>query len=491
MLIEFGEYLPDLPSLGNPGLVTAKNVLPRENSYDQFPGLSELYDALSVRCYGAFGTRDVDGNAFNFAGDDTNLYNLQAGVWTDVSGATYATPSDGFWRFTQYGRNVMATNYGNAIQNWLMGTSSAFANLGGSPPKARYITTVKDFVLLGNIDDAVDGAVPNRIHWSALGDPTDWTPDAATQSDFRNLDASKGWVTQVVGGEYFTVFQERAISRGSYVGSPIVFQVDEVESGRGTQAQGSVAKFGNLLPYLGLDGFYIHNGQSSEPIGAGKVDKTFYADLDQNYYYRITSIIDPINKLYMMAYPGAGNTAGRPNKIMIFNFSPNARKRWAYAEVDTDVIFPFVSPGYTLDELDAFGNMDTLAFSLDSRVWTGNSSILAAFNSNKKLATFTGDALSAILQTGEVNLLAGYRALVTLLKPLITGASAAVTMNTITRNTRQESQTVSSPISLNGTGNAPCRSNAFYHGFRANISGGFDEAQGIIIPDESISRQGM
>jgi hypothetical protein len=480
MLLTFGEYLPDLPPFENPGLITAKNVIPRNTSYAQFLDLVENYGALTARCQGGFAARDTDGTTFNFAGDATKLYSLASSAWDDVSGATYSTGSDQRWFYTQYGRRVIATNFANNMQSYVMGTSTDFADLGGSPPKARYLDTVKDFVMIGNVNDTVDGAVPNRVQWCALGDPTDWTPDEATQSDYQDLDAAKGWVTQVVGGEYATIFQERAITRATYSGSPLIFTFDEVETGRGTQAPGSVVKVGGYIFYLGQEGFYLFNGQASEPIGSGKVDKTFFADLDQNYYDRLSSVADPINKLIFWAYPGSGNTGGRCNKILMFNYSPNASKRWATAEVDTEVLFNSLAQGYTLDGLDSVNSsLDALPYSLDSRLYTGNQSVLSAFSSNHKLAAFTGSALAARLETGEAQLVPGKRSQIAKVKPYVDGTSATTTVTMGTRNKRSEAISYGSALSLNSSGEAPMRANAFYHSLRLDIAGGFDYAQGV------------
>ena len=481
MFLKFGEYLPDLPALNNPGMVTAKNVLPKTDSYGQFPSLVSSYDALTARCQGAFSARDADGTAFNFAGDASKLYNLISSAWDNASKVGgYTTGNTERWFYTQYGRRVLATNFADAIQSFTMGTSSDFSDLTGSPPKARYITTVKDFVLLGNINDSVAGVVPNRVQWSGLGDPTTWTPSAATQSDYQDLDSAAGWVMQVVGGEYGTVFQERAINRMTYVGSPLVFQFDAVEQGRGTQAPASVVKVGGFIFYLGLEGFYVFNGQTSEPIGAGKVDKTFYSDLDQNYLDRISGIADPINKLIFWSYPGSGNTGGRANKMLTFNYAPNAQKRWSYAEVDCETLVNSLAPSYTLDGLDSIsGSLDALPYSLDSRLYTGNQSALSAFNSNHKLANFTGTALDAVLETGEAQLNPAGRTNITKIKPSVVGTNAVSTIQLGTRNVRTEAQTYSTAVSLNSTGEAPVRSNAFYHSIRTNITGGFDDAQGL------------
>jgi hypothetical protein len=83
---------------------------------------------------------------------------------------------------------------------------------------------------------------------------------------------------------------------------------------------------------------------------------------------------------------------------------------WATGEVDSTYFFSALQPGYTLETLDSYGSsssIDTLPFTLDSRVWQGGASLLAAFNSDNKLSFFTGSNLEAIIDTGETQLFSG------------------------------------------------------------------------------------
>ena len=61
-MIEFGSYMPDLPTHANPGATVAKNVLPAIKSYLPWPAQSEFSDALTARCRGAFYAKDKSGN---------------------------------------------------------------------------------------------------------------------------------------------------------------------------------------------------------------------------------------------------------------------------------------------------------------------------------------------------------------------------------------------------------------------------------------------
>lgn len=479
MKIEFGEYLPDLPDFENPGATVAKNVIPAGNSYQPFLSASVYSDALDARCQGAFSTKDKDGVSLTFAGNASKLYKLASAAYADVSiSGGYTTNSDEQWFFTRFGDRLIALNFTDNIQTYTLSSSSLFADLAASAPRARYATFIRNFLVVGNTFDSVDGNVPHRVRWPGIDDPTAWTVSATTQADYQDLDPSKGWVRQIIGGEYGTIFQERAILRMTYVGSPIIWQFDEVESGRGLLAGGGAVKAGNIIFYLGLDGFYAFDGNQSVPIGENKINQTFFAEVDLSYLSRISATADFDKQIIYWAYPASGNN-GLPNKILCYNYSPNAKKRWTYAEVDVEYLFTSLSEGYTLDSLDTLsGSLDALPLSLDSRAYTGDNYILSGFNTDHKHVNFNGAALDAVLETTELQSQEGYLTEVLRIKPIYSG-SGTVTMQVGTRNLFSAANTWGNAISLNASGECPVRANARYHRFRVTITGGFNDAQGV------------
>lgn len=486
MIVDFGEYLPDLPDISNPGATVAKNCLPFKTSYKQFPSATNYSNALTARAQGTFSCKDKDGNAYNFAGDASKLYQLSDQTYSEVSKVGgYSTNTDEGWMFGKSGETVIATNFTNNPQAITLGDAN-FADLTSSL-RARYVDGVRDFVFFANTYDSTDGAVPQRVKWSAKGDPTDYTPATATQAGSADLIGKGGWNQAIVGGESGVVFQESSIWTILYTGVPgIVFQVDEVEKGRGTPSPQSVVPVGRFIFYLGQDGFYVFDRSSgvSQPIGDGKVDATFAADLDQAYWYRVNGIADPENKMVIWAYPGSGNSGGNPNKLLIYNWAVG---RWASAEVDTEVLVSALSQGYSLDSLDTVSSsIDALEFSLDSRVWTGGNLLLSCFTTEHKLANFNGSAMTAYLETREVQPMESHNATITSARALVDGGVTTLAFGT--RANLSESVAYGSALSAQSSGRYRPRSTGRYHRVKATISGGFTDAIGIEI--EVIRRRG-
>lgn len=476
--VKFGPWLPDLPDYENPGSTEALNVLPRtENSYGPLAGLSAATGAMTNRPQGAGAFRDSDGNVHTFAADASDLFKLDGTTWDEISKTTgaYTIPTDGVVNFVQYGNRVISLlGLADPLQSYVMGTSSAFADLAAAAPRARYGAVIRNHVMVGNTYDSGDGNVPNRVWWCAIDDPTDWptigTADAAAkQSDYQDL-PSGGWVQAIIGaigGVDGAVFMEKAIYRVQYEGPPTIYGFYEVERDRGTPAPNSVVAVGNIAFYLAEDGFYAFNGTQSSPIGAQKVDKTFFADVDQSYFHRIYGAGDPINKMVFWAYPGTGNTGGRPNKGLVYNWETGW---WSRFEVDSEILLRDLSVGYSLDDLDAFGDLDSLPFSLDSRVWTGGRLVLSAFDTNKKLARFAGSNLAATIDTTELG--GSARIYCNCVRPQSDAPLSNMTVAMKYRQQPGEALTTTSAASIDGDGQAHFRVNGRYLRARLNIAAG-------------------
>lgn len=487
MIIPFGEYAPDLPALGNTGATVAKNVTPQVKGYKQLNSLSSFSSALTNYCRGAFTAVDSDGTIRSFSADETKLYRLVSSTFTDSSKVGgYSTASDSYWEFAQFGSNVIASNFDNAPQSMAI-DGTQFADLSGTPPMFRHVGVVRDFLVVGNTFDAVDGNVPFRIRWPGIGTSTSWTVSPTTQADYQDLQGNGGWVQSIVGGrEIGHIFQERAIWQMRYVGSPVVFDIAQIEDARGAFAPRSPICVGGLIFYLADDGFYMLANGESIPIGAGKVDKTFLSDLNDDALHRVTAAAIPNDKVVVWSYPGSNSVDGTPDKLILYNW---VSKKWCFAELDHELIYRAQSVGISLDGLDAIsGSLDSLGFSLDSKVWMGGKLQMAAFNTDHEQSFFTGSALDATIETGEVQFFPGKRSEVNEVTPLVDGGTHTVEVGT--RETQASAVVYSSVSTENASGICPVRSNARYHRFRVNNTGSFNDAVGVLVDDSKIAPTG-
>lgn len=415
--ISFGEWLPDQPSVTG-ALMKAENVYSRAIGYGGIPLAVDYSQNASEPLNNVVAGKNPDGSTTVFAGSQTNLYKLDSTDMSldDVSGATYGTPTDQRWRFTQFGNRIIAANGYDKLQGWLLGTSTAWADLAANAPTARYVTVVRDFVVTGH----VGASYPFRVKWSALNDETSWTDSATTQSDYQEI-PDGGSIVGVTGGEFGLILMDRSIYRMTYVGSPLVFQFDNISRNLGCYEANSIIQYQGMTFFLADDGFYACDGQNVVSIGGEKVDRYFFADVDEEYLFNMSAAIDPIKNLVIWAYPSKGQ-GGNVNKLLIYNFQT---KKWSSGTTDVDRVASSSSPSTTLEGLDAIsGSIDALGTSLDSRIWLGGKLLFAGVRGNK-VVTFTGANSTATIQTGELSL-ENRKTAITLVQPIVDNGSCNV-----------------------------------------------------------------
>jgi hypothetical protein len=471
-MIPFGEFAPDIALYNMEVAQTATNVLPGINSYLPLKTLAATGEALDAPCVGAVTLKDDDLTNYIYAGDATKLYGLTTATSTDYSKALGYTDNAERWYFEKWGNQVIASKFGDTPQIMTLG-GTTFADLSGTPPQGRTVAVVRDFVVFGNTYDATGGNQPQRVWWSGFDDETQWTA-GTNQSNYSTLQGTGGNIQMIVGGEYGIIFQEKSIWRMDYEGVPTVWRFDEVEPGRGTSAPGSVVEVGADIYFLGQDGFYVlQNGTVSEPIGNSKVDRYLFNDLDESNLANITSAVNPETGHIFWAYPSGSATNGKPDKILIYNYKIG---RWSTAIEDIQILFTGVGSVYTLEELDSFGTVDTISTSFDSAIWQGGAFKLGAFNSSNQLSAFSGDYMTATIETGQIYT-EGKKTEVSSVRPIIDG-TVQITMLT-KNNLTTDTELVDGPIALDGSGKADFRTNARYHRIRATVTDGFTHAMGV------------
>lgn len=486
MRVPFGPFAPDLAKIIGPGhLTVAKNVVPSASGYEPYPSLATVTGAtaLDARARGAISGIDAGGNAFAFAGDQTKLYRITASGAVDVSkaGTTYNCVDKNRWEFAIFDQLVIATNPNDPPQVFDLVMSTRFEDLNVDAPRARHAAVIEDFLFFGNIFDPVLGPLPNAISWSAIGNARSWptrgTDEAlAAQSDLQPLRGDGGWVQAVVpGAEIGAVFQEREISRLDYRGGDVMFEINRVEPNRGALLAGGAVGVGRFVFYLWEDGFYLFDYTSSRPIGKDSVNDFFFTDFDPLFPDRVWMARDPDSTRIFVCYPGVGHTAGTPNRILVYDW---ALDRFSVLEVTVELLTRAVEPGVTLDTLpddDLDGGLGSTSF--DDRVTPPGALRIGAFNGAHVFSQFSGPNLAAVLETGDLELTPGRRAMLTEVRPLVDGREATIQIATF--GTRQDPLRYGLLARQDEDGKCPVRAEGRYHRLRANLPSGFTVATGL------------
>jgi len=473
-VIECGPWRPDQPELGSPGVTEAINCYPASRGFRPMLGKAEMSNALTARPLGAYAATSLAGVVHNYAGDATKLYDLNAATWTDISKVGGYTNTATYWDFAEYAGISIATNFADNPQFVDMDAGSpVFADLT-TAFKARYCAVVREFVVFGNTNDATDGNVPGRVRWSAAGDYTDYTVSATTQSDFRDIPFG-GAIQRVFGGEYGIIFLRRSIVRMTYAGPPVIFQLDEIAPDTGLYAPGAAAQDGEVIFFLDNSGFYaLSAGQNVSPIGNEKVDNWFWQELDGTQKDRISCAIDHKNKIVSWAFPASGNINGKPNRVLQFDYEIG---EWTYSDIDSDLIYSALTVGFTIDTLDTLAaNADAQTISADSPVLFSGNKYMGVFD-DFKLNYLAGSQLTATIETKEIQPAQGKRSVITEGWPMVDGGETTITIGT--RNRQQDDVVWGAASAVNTVGFAPLRSEGRYIRARMEVTGFWDEIQGI------------
>jgi hypothetical protein len=402
-LLAYGEWRPDISDYEAATSQNIVNVLPRGDGYGPFPSMLALSMSLGSQCRGAFVAYKTDGTVTIFAATATDLFimNNTTFGWTKVSkaGGPYSSVSSADqWRFAQFINLVIAVQANVPPQVYDITTSTAFADLAGSPPNARYIDIVGSFVVLSGLLSN-----PYRIQWSGLDDvngPTSWTP-GINSADFQDL-PDGGIVRGVAGGETGVILQDFAIRRMTYVpGSPVIFQIERVSQDKGLLGPYSLVRAGERIFFFSAQGFHrIDPGGFPTPIGRERVDRTFLADLDKGNLQLFIGAADPRNSRVMWAYKSANGTANQFDKILVYDWILD---KFSPVKISGEYLMPISQPGTTLEGLDVLapgGSIDAMTTSLDD-FSTSTLAEIAAFDPSHMLNFFRGPSLEATLDSAE------------------------------------------------------------------------------------------
>jgi hypothetical protein len=347
----FKEWLPDQPALGNPGLTRAENVIPYNEVYKCYTTLTTgAAAALADDPRGAHPyATTAGGTAAGYStygllvGTRDDLLRLSTNglTFNSIRSATYSGATLSavhmFWDFAQFNNVLIATDKIDLPQRYTIGAANA-STLGstmGTAPFAQQVGVINEFVMLGNLATTSGGVTGfHSVQWSGAGDENAWpTPNSATataeQSGLQELPAEAGTVTAITSGDQFgLIFQRAAVTRATYVGPPVVFQFDRIDNGRGCFYPNSVVQVGGLTYFASGLGFFVTDGITIQPIGAGQVDK-YFADLvtGQNPARAVWGAVDYDTKCVMWSVVGT--------HILHYNYE---KKRWSVAVETTDIL---------------------------------------------------------------------------------------------------------------------------------------------------------
>ena len=413
---------------------------------------------------GTFNVDTVTSTTFTYAQSGGNISSTSD---TGTVTFAYVTPTNQRWRFTQFGNVLIAANGGNRLQGYNLNSSSTFQDLAADAPQSRYVTVVRDFVVSAYVNSST--VYPYRVQWSALGDESNWANSATTQADFQDI-PDGGSIVGITGGEYGLVFMDRSIHRMSYVGSPLVFQFDNISRNLGCYEANSIVQYGGTSFFLADDGFYACDGQQVIPIGNEKVNRYFYSDVDEGILSLMSAAVDPFRKLVIWAY--ASKSSATVDKLLIYNYQTG---KWTSGTTDASRVASSSTPSFDLEGMDVFGNLEQIQSSFDDRVWLGGKMQFAGVK-NTKIVTFSGNGNTAYIETGDIEM-PGTTSAIVLAKPIVDGGSGSVSL--FSRRLLNQQVVFGSQTAADAENRVSLRGIGRYHRLQLTPTGQWTNAVGL------------
>lgn len=431
MIIQFPPFEPDKAIYNTQATAVALNVAPVADGWGPLPSFVPYAEALPSEPKGSITARTAQGVTVTIAGTQTHLYLVaNDGTLTDVSSTTYNVPDGDEWSFALYGSRIIATNLTDDVQYYDIGTSTDFADLPGSPPKARFAKVVGDFLVLFQLDG--DKAA---LHWSGINNSEQWVPGEELSDTNSFPDGEELQAISVNGAGATLAFRKGFRTMTFAPSSGYVFTFSPYMEGNGCSAPLSLVDIGRGdFVYYSDTGFYRGIGQS--PIGAERVDVWITNVSSTENRQKIKGVADPFRKIVFWRYEDDSETG----YLLGYSWQLD---RWFQCDTAVVGLGVFATSALTLEEIDALypsgfpliddeddelvdedglfiagydgvtepypAGIDSIPFSLDSPIYNGSAPSFAGFDMDFRLGFFSGLAQQATVETGLIELTPGNR----------------------------------------------------------------------------------
>lgn len=399
-------FAPDIDPMTQGIFVDCESTIPFDGGFKGAPSaVSVGASALPSTAVGAAILTDLSNAQKLYAGTLTKLYTLTGTSWTDVSrGASYSLGTEDRWSFVQYGNTALAATITAKIQR---STGAAFSDIA-SAPQAAILEQSLGFALAFNTVDATYGTNPDGWWCSAYLDETDWTPALSTQATRGRLIGGAGPITAAKRfGDDIAVYKGRTMFVARYVGSPVVWDFNQVSNDIGCVGISAVTDtlIGHI--FVGQDNVYLYDGTTPRPLDGTQVIRSWlFRDINPTYQYRTALLYDRTSYTVHLYYVSAASS-GAIDSCVVYHL---LRKQWGRANRAIEAVVNYVTPSITYDVgsslVTTYDTGPMIPF--DSPFWTSGASTPAVFDTSHVLKTISGACTSSSFTTGDVGDEDGY-----------------------------------------------------------------------------------
>ena len=208
---------------------------------------------------------------------------------------------------------LVITNFIDAIQKYT--GSGELADLGGTPPLARYMLQSQGYLILANIKD---GGVeyPARVQWPDTDDPEEWI---AGNAGYQDLTDDQDEITGLASLKGLVVVsKENSIYNAYLTGDDRVFAFEPQEMSISFLVGNTIRNIpGGRLIGLSKYGLITYDGLRSTIIGQG-VAQDIKDNINPNHVKRAFGVVlDELNEYHLYIPIGVG---AYPTVVYKYNY---------------------------------------------------------------------------------------------------------------------------------------------------------------------------
>lgn len=218
------------------------------------------------------------------------------------------------WSLDTWGEYLVGT-MGTVIYEWQLNTAADAAAISGAPTaNALLVTDERIMFALGSNDD------PRAVDWCDAEDNTDWTPSATNLAGGKRLQTNGGLQCgRRIQGAYL-IWTDVDVHRATYVGLPLVYSFERLETGCGVASKGSpvVAANGQVF-WFGVNDFWRYNGYvDAVPC---EVKDYVFSDINRTQISKVSGWHNSLWGEVWWHYPSSGST--EVDRYVAFNYREN------------------------------------------------------------------------------------------------------------------------------------------------------------------------
>ena len=269
--------------------------------------------------------------------------------------------------------------------------------------RAQIVDVFQNHILCLNTYDHIDGAVPNRWWWSALGEATFDHDDPASESGYDTIEPNASPIT---GGarlrDSYCIFQNNMVHLVNYVGGTLVFSKQVVNTRVGALAKGLVQSTGDAVYFFGQENVWKFDGYNFTPIADGN-NRWIYQGLNLSQITQSFSFIDNNTNEIWFCVP---HNSDRPNLACILDIGTG---NWTFEDINASAGCAKEGFDYPIIARTAFTISSSSSMSSESSSscsWSlssSSSSSTSMSSSSSSQGAEAADAKSYLMEVGVTN----------------------------------------------------------------------------------------